>query len=354
MIIAFDVHKSYTQVCVENEQGEIVLEKRIGQKRGVFVEFLKQFAPDTPVALETTYNWYWIVNEIEQAGMLPRLTNARLAKLMLANSNKTDKLDARGLNKLQRTGTLPTVWIPSANIRDNRELPRTRMVMANQRTRTKNRIHSIIDKYGLNDMFEGISDMFGKKGKSKLMSAIELLPDNTRWTMLRLIENLEFVESHISAIEERMRKVYNDNPEMQLIRTLPGVGFILSVVIVSEIGDITRFPSDKHLASYSGVVPTVHSSGGKTYYGRLRKDVNRYLKWAYTEAANQVCLHRRNSKYRHAVSLYERIRKRKGHCKAIGAVARHICQSSYHVLRTGKVYREPRSSFDNIDRLISR
>ena len=344
MIIAFDVHKRYTQVCIEDEQGNIVLEKRIAQKRGVFVEFLKQFAPNTPVAVETTYNWYWTVDEIEQAQMIPRLTNARLAKLMLSNSNKTDKLDARGLNKLQRTGTLPVVWIPPADVRDKRELPRTRMIIANQRTRTKNRIHSIIDKYGLNDMFEGISDMFGEKGRKKLNLAIELLPANTRWTMLELIKSLDFTESQLSAIEERMHEVYDDMSEMKLIRTLPGVGFILSAVIVSEIGDITRFPSHKHLASYSGVVPTVHSSGGKTYYGRLRKDVNRYLKWAYMEAANQVCLHRRNTRYRHAVMLYERIKKHKGHGKAIGAVARHICQSSYWVLRTGESYREPCSS----------
>jgi hypothetical protein len=80
------------------------------------------------VAVETTGNWYWIVDEIEGAGCVPRLVHARKAKLMLGTINKTDKLDARGLNHLQRAGTLPTAWIPSSELRDWRDLPRTRMV----------------------------------------------------------------------------------------------------------------------------------------------------------------------------------------------------------------------------------
>jgi transposase len=117
----------------------------------------------SPVAVETIGNWYWIVDEIERAGMRPRLVHARKAKLMLGSINKTDKLDVRGLNKLQRTGTPPTVWIPPDDLRDKRQLPRTRMVFASQRTRLKNRIHSVLAKYGLQDTSEEFSDIFGKK-----------------------------------------------------------------------------------------------------------------------------------------------------------------------------------------------
>jgi hypothetical protein len=80
------------------------------------------------VAVETIGNWYWVVSEIEQAGMVPRLVNARQAKLMLASANKTDRLYAQGINRLQRSGTLPTVWIAPGELRDQRELFRTRMV----------------------------------------------------------------------------------------------------------------------------------------------------------------------------------------------------------------------------------
>jgi transposase len=86
------------------------------------------------------------VDEIEAAGQVPQLVHARKAKLMLGMVNKTDTLDARGLNRLQRTGTLPTVWIPPGALRDQRDLPRTRMVLTRERTRLKNRIHATLAK----------------------------------------------------------------------------------------------------------------------------------------------------------------------------------------------------------------
>ena len=113
--IAFDCHKRYTQGVGEDEQGQILVEERIEHAPGALREFLAVWESGSPVAVETVGNWYWIVDEIEQAGCRPRLVHAGKAKLMLGMVNKTDKLDARGLNKLQRIGTLPVVWIPPAS-----------------------------------------------------------------------------------------------------------------------------------------------------------------------------------------------------------------------------------------------
>ena len=155
-IIAFDSHKRYTFARVENENGEHPQEFRIEHRRGNIAGFLSTQPPGSPVAIETIGNWYWIIDEIERAGMEPHLVHARKAKMMFGCINKTDKLDAKGLNILQRAGTLPTVWIPPAQVRDKRELPRTRMVFAVERTKLKNRIHSVIDKYGLQDVIHTI------------------------------------------------------------------------------------------------------------------------------------------------------------------------------------------------------
>ena len=111
-IIAFDSHKRYTFARVENENGENPQEFRIEHRRGNIAGFLSGQQPGSRVAVETIGNWYWIIDEIEQAGMEPRLVHARKAKMMFGCINKTDKLDAKGLNVLQRAGTLPTVWIP--------------------------------------------------------------------------------------------------------------------------------------------------------------------------------------------------------------------------------------------------
>jgi transposase len=147
--IEFDSHKRYTFASVEEHTGNVLKAGRVNHCRGAIKEFLSEWKTGTEVAVEMIGNWYWIVDEIEEAGMAPRLVHAHKAKLMLGMVNKTDKLDARGLNRLQRSGTLPTVWIPPAVLRDQRELPRTRMVFSRMGTRLKNRIHATLAKYAL-------------------------------------------------------------------------------------------------------------------------------------------------------------------------------------------------------------
>ena len=167
--IAFDSHKHYTWALVEDETGKVLREERVDHTRGALREFLEECEQGSPVAVETIGNWYWIADEIEAAGMVPRLVNARRAKLMSGSINKTDKLDAQGINRLQRSGTLPTVWIPPRDLRDARELPRTRMVLVGQRTRLKNRIHANLAKYGLTA--KGSTDLFGVRGRKVLKRA---------------------------------------------------------------------------------------------------------------------------------------------------------------------------------------
>jgi len=340
-IIALDAHKRYSQVCVQNKDGRFLCEKRINHGKGQILKFLSQWTTGATVALETVGNWYWIVDEIEQAGMKPRLVHAHKAKLMLGSINKTDKLDARGLNKLQRTRTLPTVWIPPSDLRDKRELPRTRMVFANLRTRLKNRIHSVIDKYGLHTDFEGISDIFGKQGRRQMALTIKQLPTETRYTLHCLLRELEMAESQIQRIEKRMKRVFSKTEQVKRLMTLPGIGFILAVAIANEIGDISRFATPQRLASYAGTVPRVHSSGGHTRYGKLRSDVNHYLKWAYSEAGNSTAVNHKRFPFRHASKLYRRIREKKGHAKAVGAVGRHLAEASFWVLTRNEDYKEP-------------
>ena len=153
--------------------------------------------------METVGNWYWIVSEIEQAGMVSKLVHALRAKMMLATVNKTDRLDARGMNRLQRSGTLPTVWIPSAELRDQRELFRTRMVFTQQRTRLKNRVHATLAKYALR--IEESSDAFSKKGRQELRVLLAKLPPHARYATERVLEQLDSVMSQVAALHPGSR-----------------------------------------------------------------------------------------------------------------------------------------------------
>jgi transposase len=337
--IALDVHKHYTFAEREAIDTGRVRHCRIDHARGNIRQYLANTDPGTKVAVEATGNWYWIVEEIEQAGLEPALVHPYKAKMMLACINKTDKLDVHGMNRLQRTGTLPTVWIPPASIRDLRDLPRTRMFLVRERARIKNRIQSALSKYALD--VKGYTDVFGQKGRQELEKHVQQLPPQTQAVTHELLQQLDVITEHIEAEEQRIKQLVKDTAEMQRLMTLPGVGRILSVVMALEIGDIRRFASAAHFASYCGLTPRVHASGDKVRFGRLRSDVNRYLKWAYIEAAASIRAHQNSHPARHVVRLYKRVGERRGFQKGVGAVARHLAEATFYMLSRQEDYKEP-------------
>jgi transposase len=340
--IALDVHKNYTWARVESPQGERLYESRLAHSHGTIKNFVQRWRAGSVVAVETVGNWYWVVDEIESGGGKPQLVNARLAKLMMGNANKSDKLDCKGMNRLQRTGTLPMVWIPPSGVRDARELPRTRMVLRAQRTQLKNRVHATLGKYGYR--VQEVSDAFGKRGRQIVEQLVSKLPPHTEQALRRILDQLDHVSENLKGIEGQMIEVFSPCPQAQWLKSLPGVGDILAVVIWTEIGTIERFGSAEQFASYCGLVPRENSSGGKIRFGAVRRDVNVYLKWAFVEAANSSVLNRERCGYGHISRLYQRIRSRRGHGKAKVAVARHLSEACFWMLKKGESYREPMSS----------
>lgn len=336
--IALDVHKHYTFAEREVKSSGKTRRCRIEHRRGAIAKYLRNTEADTPVAVEATGNWYWVVDEIESTGCQPALINPYKAKVMFGCINKTDKLDVHGMNRLQRSGTLPVVWIPPSELRDLRELPRGRMFLVRERTRLKNRIQAQMTKYALN--VTGFSDPFGVEARKEMTRNLQQLPTWTRKTTEDLLKQLEEVENRIDKQEQQIAELIRVTPEIQRIMSMPGVGQILATVIALEVGDSKRFASAAHLASYSGTTPRIHASGDKIRYGRLRQDVNHYLKWAFIEAASCICRHQRNYAGRHVVVLYQRIAQRRGHKKALGAVARHLAEATYYILSRQENYRE--------------
>lgn len=240
-----------------------------------------------------------------------------------------------------RNGTLPTVWIAPGAVRDARELPRTRMALSKMRTALKNRLHATLVKY--NRRLSTDSDIFAPKWRAELEQANQGLPVETHYCMQEELALLDQLQAHIKQLEKRILERIRITATMRLLKTLPGVGDILSIVIDSEIGAVDRFPDGEHLASYAGTVPTVQGSGGKFRYGRLPKQCNHYLKWAFAEGANVVSRYRHHPRWRkkHVSRLYTRIRRRKGHSIAVGAVARHLAEAAFWMLKKDEPYQDP-------------
>ena len=155
---------------------------------------------------------------------------------------------------------------------------------------------------------------------------------------------MDFLKTQIESAEQRLEAIMKVSVEADLLKTLPCVGKILSMVLMLEIGKVDRFPTAAHLANYAGLVPRVHSSGGHTRMGQVCGNVNRNLKWAFVEIGNLVVVNQRRLAGTHVVRLYQRMRRAKNHQKAVVAVGRHLAEAACWVLTKQEVYRKPQSS----------
>ena len=339
--IGCDAHKRFSVFVAVNEKGRAGEALRVAHDRSLYREFLARLPAHSEIALEASRNYNWLVDEMERAGHRPKLCNPLEAKRRMGLTNKTDKLDARGLAILLRNGTLPEVWIPPGELRDQRELLRLRIFLVRLRTRVKNRIHGTLARH--NVQIPG-ADLFGVTPRKQLGERLPELPVHSREAIEQELATLDFLEIQVAAAEERLEAIMKVSVEADLLQTLPCVGPILSMVMMLEIGAVHRFPTAAHLASYAGLVPRVHSSGGHTRMGQVSGKVNRNLKWAFVETANLIVINQRRLAGRHVVRLYQRIKRAKNHQKAATAVARHLAEAAWWVLTKLEVYREPNSS----------
>ena len=311
---------------------------RVPHDRQLYREFLARLPTRSSIAVEASGHYSWVVDEMERAGHQPKLCNPYEAKRRMAMTKKTDKLDATGLAILLRNGTLPEVWIPPSELRDQRELLRLRIFLVRLRTRVKNRIHGTLGRHNI--QIPG-ADLFGVASRLELGARLPELPVHSREAIEQELATLDFLKIQIEAAEDRLEAIMDVSVEADLLKTMPCVGKILSMVLMLEIGKVDRFPTAAHLASYAGLVPRVHSSGGHTRMGQVCGNVNRTLKWAFVETGNLIVINQRWLVGTHVVRLYQRIKRAKNHQKAVVAVARHLAEAAWWILSKQEVYREP-------------
>ena len=337
--IGCDAHKKFSLFIAMNQEGYYGKPIRVPHDRERMRAFLETLPAGSKIALETSGSYYWLVDEMERAGHQAQLAHALTAKRRMQGRHKTDERDARGLAMLLLNGTLPRVWIPPAELRDQREMLRWRMSLVESRSPIKNRIHGVLLRYNVQ---AAASDLYGAAGRAELKDLVAQLPEWTRQSVNEQLETIDHLDQQIEDCEQKLEVLLEASAERDLLKTLPGVGPILSAMIALEIGDIARFATAQHLASYAGLVPAARESAGKKRKGKCPADCNTYLKWAFVEAGNVVARHHKNWTGRHVAELYRRARQNsRMHGKATVAVARHLAEASFWMLTKQQIYREP-------------
>ena len=332
--IGCDTHKKFSVFVEWKAEGQ-GKSTQVMHEGGQMRDYLRSLPSPAAIALEAGGNYYWMVEEIEAAGHLPFLSHPLELRRRLGR-NKTNEKDGAGMARLLHSGDLPTVWIPPAKLRDQREMLRVRLYFARLRASQKNRIHGNLHQYNL--QIQSAQDVFSQTGRQELSQRLPELPTHTRASMAYQLELLDALEAIIVRVEQDLEKMLEQTAEAKLLDTLPGVGLILSMTIALEIGEVSRFPSAEKLAGYAGLVPSVHGTADHIRLGGVNPECNHHLKWAFVEAANVLAMQQSRRAGQHVTRLYRRIFRKKGYQKAVVAVGRHLAEAAYWVLTKREPY----------------
>lgn len=327
--IGVDLHKKYLTVTVMNYRGRIENQLNINNQKENVSDFFKQY-PEGRIAVESTFNWYPFFDTVEPLVKEICLSNPVRNKAIAEARIKTDKIDSATLAHLLRTDLLSKSYIAPLDIRYWRETIRGRFALVKMQTYLKNIVHSILFKNGIIHEF---SDLFGKEGIRflKNLSLDKSYRDNLDAILANLSETKKQIEKLSKPIREKVKK----DKDCQLLQSIPGIGLYFSALIKAEIGSIDRFRSDDKLCSYAGLIPSVSSSGGKTYYGHITKLGSGWLRWAFVEGIQTL------TKSDSALGrYYRRIRRNKGRNVAKVATARKLCSIVYYILKHKEPYND--------------
>jgi transposase len=331
-----DYHKRYSVVSVQDDSGKIVLERRVDFNSPlVFEEIFLELGEPTDVVYEGGLNWAWLYEELDGMANVKSITvaNPYKVRLIAEAQIKTDKLDARKLAMLLRLGVIPECHVPSRSTRARKDVLRQRAYWVRQRTGLRNRVHRLVERQHHLQMPQ-VSDMFGKRGMEALRRAE--LPEPDAMLLEQDLEMLSHLETAIKADEAKIRDESKPDRTVEVLSSIPGVGLIIGNIMATETDGIGRFIRPERYVGYAGLSPTTHSSGGKTYNGRMIWMCNKWLKWAFIEAS--WCAVSR-SPYFGAFYRHHRARGKKANT-AITIVARRMCRIAYQLLREDRLYQE--------------
>ena len=334
--VGIDVHKKMCQAAIIDEEGELLDEIRFRNTIEGIEDFalkLTTYRDEVKAVVESTGNlWIQVHDRLEAHGFDVALSNPYKTRLIAEAKIKTDKVDARTLAKLLRADMLATCYVPNEEQRSRRELLRHRLRLVKTRTEVKNRIHSLLDKHGLRMPHK---TAFSKKSVAWLQEqSLDFMDDAILRSDLVI---LEAVETQIRRIEERIAVLAVENSQVRLLMTMTGVGYFSAMLLLAEIGDISRFSSDKRLASWAGLAPRVHQSGEKIRIGGVAGPGNKRVRWLMVQCAHSAC--RFDPRLR---GFYERYSKRRGSKKAVVAVAHEMIRIVFYMLKRGETYRGER------------
>jgi len=327
-IIGCDFHPSYQQIAMtDTETGEL-WEGRLEHEQGEARRFYQALQGQTVrVGMEAVGNSHWFEQMLAELGHELWIGDAAQIRRLVVRQQKTDRRDAKHILDLLLDGRFPRLWVPSPQMRDVRQLLRHRQKLVEIRTQVKNQLQHL----ALNQGVRRKSRLWSVQGRA-VLEQLPLPP----WTARRrgdLLAMLDRLQEQVGELDRAVRAEAEQRPEVRLLMTHPGVGPVVGLAYVLTIGPITRFPRGKQVASYLGLIPSEHTSGGHQKFGPISKQGNTMMRTLLVEAAQTAA--RFDEQLRRQ---YGRLKARKHSALAKVMVARKLAVRMYWMLRENKPY----------------
>jgi len=326
---AIDLHSNNSVLVVLDSEDRTIFAKRLRNDLGEIVSCLRSCPGDVKaVAVESTFNWYWLVDGLNDAGFHVRLVNTAAVRQYDGLKHSGDFSDARHLAHLLRLGILPVGYICPKELRAVRDLMRKRSQLVRQRTAQILSIQNQVAR----SLASSLSGNDIKRFEEADIDALPLLDEHK----IALKANLAVMQCLDDRVHELERVILGRarlQPQYRVLKTVSGIGDVLALTIALETGEISRFASAGHFASYARMVESRRESNGKSKGVGNARCGNKHLSWAFVEAAHFAV------RYDPLVRrFYQRKCSKTLAVVAIKAVAHKLARACYHVMRDGVAF----------------
>jgi transposase len=325
-----DQHKRFSVAAALNTQSGEVVERRLEHDEEEAIRtFVRSFDGAVRVTLETTGNWYWLADLVEEEGARLRLCHTVEAKRRRRGKAKNDRLDALALAQLSAEERVPEAYVPARADRDRRERHRHRIRLIRLQTALKNSIHALLSKLNVQVPFE---DAFGKGGRTYLAGLA--LREPYEGHLRGALRVLDALAAEINGETAAIREELETNALAPILMSAPGIAELTAYLLLYEIGPIERFANEKAFASYCALAPRTAESAGWRGRPGVGREGNLYLKEAFTNAVLGAI--RKDATIR---AFYNRQLRRNGAKKAKVAAAHKLAVAVYYMLSRRQPYR---------------
>ena len=325
-----DLHTRWMYVCILSHEGEVVYHQNLPAAPDPFLKAIAPYRHDLVVGVECIFTWYWLADLCAREGIEFVLGHALYMRAIHGAKVKNDKVDSQKIAALLRGGTFPLAYVYPPEMRSTRDLLRRRTYLVRRRADLLAHIQNTNSQYNLPEFGKKIARKMHRQGLSEAFHDTQV--QRSIAIDVELIDHLDRILEALQA--DILRTAKNHDPQaLSILRSVPGIGKTLSLIILYEIRTIDRFERVQDFCSYGRLVKCAHESAGKRSGKSWRKIGNPHLKWAFSEAA--VLFLRANPE---GLKYKKRLERKHGKAKALSILGHRLGRSVYFMLKRREAF----------------